>query len=115
MQDPDGSGSGLVVVNLGVGDAGIIVNDRVHERVPELRIAPLVLRPPRSGSSVSFSLEPADVALATAVGDVPELLHVHVHQGAGVIVLVTTDRFPSRAVDVRESVESRDGEDAMHR
>ncbi len=49
------------------------------------------------------------------LGDAAEILHVHVHQGAGVGVLVPTDGFARSAVDVRQPVEVRGREDAVHR
>ena len=96
----------LVIVDLAVGDAGVIVDDGVHERVPELGVAPLAAGFVRSGSAVLLALATAEVAPAAAVGDVPELLHVHVHERAGVRVLVPADRFAGGAVDVGEPVQS---------
>ena len=113
MQDPDRGDGGLVVVDLGVRDAGVVVNDGVHERVPEPGVVPLALRLTRCRRSVVVALAAADVAPAAAVGDVPELLHVHVDQGAGVGVFVPADRFASLAVHVGEPVQSGTGQDAV--
>ena len=115
MQDSDGGGSGLVVVDLGVGDARVIVDDGVHERVPELGVAPLVLRLVGGGGAIPLSLASADVSPAAAVGDVPELLHVHVHEGASVVVFVPADWLAGGTVDVGKPIHARVREDAVGR
>ena len=114
VHDDDGGDGGLVIVDLGVRDTGVVVDDGVDERVTELRVAPLALRLPRGRRTIAFSLASADVAPSTAVGDVPELLHVHVRQRAGVGVLVSANRLARGPVDVRQSVEAGRREDSMH-
>jgi hypothetical protein len=101
MQDSDGGDSGFVVVNLGVGDARVVIDDGVHERIPELGVAPLVLRLAGSDGTIPRSLTSPDVSPAPTVGDVPEVLDVHVHERARVVVFVSADhRLASKvAVD----------------
>ena len=43
---PDGGGGGLVVVDLGVGDAGVVIEDGVHERGADLGVAVVLGRMP---------------------------------------------------------------------
>lgn len=114
VQDGDGGYGRLVVVDLGVRDAGVVVNDGVHERVPKLGVAVLVARLAWGDGAVPPALAATDVALAAAVGDVPELLHVHVNQRPGVGVLVPADGFTGGPVDVGQPVQAGRGEDAMH-
>jgi hypothetical protein len=83
VQDAGGGGGGLVVVDLGVGDAGVVVDDCVYEGVAHLWAVPPV---PSvcSASRHGFSgLGPSDVAPPAAVGNVSNLLHVHMHRGRG--------------------------------
>ena len=115
MQDPDRGDGGLVVVDLGVRDAGVVVNDGVHERVPEPGVVPLALRLTRCRRSVVVALAAADVAPAAAVGDVAELLHVDVQHRPGLVVLVAADRLPGCPVDMRKPVQVRVDEDPVNR
>ncbi len=115
VQDGDGGDGGLVVVDLGVRDAGVVVDDGVYECVPELGAVPLVLRLVRCRGAVLLALAAADVTPAAAVGDVPDLLHVHVHQRTRVRVLVATYWLARGAVDVRQPVQARRREDAVDR
>src|SRR5690348_9383001 len=70
-------GRGLVVVDFGVGDAGVVVDDRVHERVTQQWSAGLAAAAAGvSRGPVPVTLSSADVAPAAAVGDVAELLDV---------------------------------------
>ena len=80
--DTDSGHGGFVVVDLGVGDAGVVVDDGVNECVPELGVVPLVLRFVRCDGAALPVLLSTDVAPA-AVGNVPDLLHTHMHQRAG--------------------------------
>ena len=115
VQDTDCSHGGLVVVDLGVGNAGVVVDNRVDEGVPEFRVVPLAFGLVRGGSAVLLPLTAADVAPTTPVGDVPELLHIDVDERPGVVVLVAADRFAGGAVDVGEPVQTGARQDAMHR
>jgi len=63
---------------------------------------------------VAFALDASDVPPAAAVGDVSELLDVHVDQRAGRVVLVAADRFAGVPVDVREPVEPAADQDRVH-
>jgi hypothetical protein len=114
VQGSGGGGGGLVVVDLGVGDAGVVVDDGVDEGVAHLRAVPFLWLPGRRCPFL-VALGAADVAPAAALWDVSELLHVHVEQRAGVGVLVAANRLTGRSVDVRQPVQPRRGEDAVHR
>src|SRR3546814_8877534 len=93
-QHADGGGSLLIGVDLGVGDAGVVVEHRVYERGADARAAVPASVPGalRGRGAVSLALLPTDVAPATAVGDVAELGDVDVDQRARMRVLVATQR-----------------------
>lgn len=114
MQDAGGGDGGPVVVDLCVSDAGVVVDDGVHEGVSHLRAAPLVLRFVWCRGAVLLALGPSDVAPPTAVRDVSDLLHVYVDERPGVWMRVTADRFTGRTIDAREPVQPRRGQDAVH-
>src|SRR5690606_41515569 len=61
MQHPDGRDGGLVVMYLGVRNARGVVDDRVHEGVPALRVAPLALRLVGGGRAVVSPFGATDV------------------------------------------------------
>ena len=109
-----GCGLGFVVVDLGVGDPGVVVDDGVQEsrcRSVESEVSrreacqcarrwlPVLLSP---------VLAP-DVAPAPAVGTLRSFLTSSMDHVAGLFVLVTADRLSSLAVDVRESVDASKG------
>ena len=81
-QDPDRGGGLLVVVDLDVGDPGVVVDDGVQVGGADQRVADLACAPVRSAVAgpVLVALLAADVAPAAAVGDVAELLDVDVDQ-----------------------------------
>lgn len=77
--DEDGSGGeGNVVVDLGVGDAEVVVDDGVDIGHAHQRVPPLVARLVWGDGPVAVTLLATDVAPAPAVGDVAELLHIDV-------------------------------------
>jgi len=108
-------GGGLVVMDLGVGDPRVVVEDGVNKRCAHLLVVPRVLRLARGGLSVASSLLLAHKPPAAVIGDVAELLDVSVQHRARVVVLVATDRFPGGAVDVAEPVESTPDQHRVHR
>jgi hypothetical protein len=57
----------------------------------------------------------ADIAPAAAVGDVAELLHIHMQQVTGVFMLITPDRLPGGPVHVREPVDPAPDQDRVDR
>ena len=109
-----GCHGGFVVVDLGVGDAGVVVDDGVDVGLAHQRVVVLVPGLARCGRPVLLSLSAADVAPASAVGDVAELLHVDVEHRAGMVVLIASDGFARGAVDVREPVQVRVGQDPVN-
>lgn len=78
-------GSGLVVVALGVGEAGVVVDDGVHETSPHTRaVVPVALPGTFLGRQpVLVALGLAHEAPAAAVGDVAELGDVDLDQPTG--------------------------------
>jgi hypothetical protein len=73
LQDSDGCRGGFVVVDFGVSDAGMVVDDRVHERRPDQWIAVnATVLGCRGGAVLAASL-PADVAPSAAIGDIAQL------------------------------------------
>jgi hypothetical protein len=111
-----GSGEGLlVVVDLGVGHAGVVVDNGVHEARPDFGVVlpGLDAGAVAGGLAVVEALLLADVAPATAVGDVAELGDVDVDQlpGPGAFV---AGRLAGDSVDVGEPVEPATGQDGVH-
>jgi hypothetical protein len=78
-QDSGGGNRGFVVVDLGIGDVGVVVDDGVDVGLAYQRVVVLALR---------------------LVGDVAELLHIDMEHCARVVMLVTPYEFPGGAVKV---------------
>jgi hypothetical protein len=93
---------GLVVVDLGIGDPGVVIDHGVDERGPELGFAGggLQPRPVPGRLPVREALLATQISPATAVGDVAELLDVDVDEVAGALMLVAANRFASGSVDM---------------
>jgi hypothetical protein len=113
VQDVDCSGGFLVIADLGIGDPGVVVDDRVDERGPEQRAAVFVAGLVRCRGAVPAALDASDLAPAAAVGHVAELLDVDVEHGAWVIVFVATDGLAGGAVDVGQAVDPAAGQDRV--
>ena len=105
---------GLVVAGLDVGDAGVVVDHRVQVAGPHQCTAVLVARLARCRCTVLVALLAPDVAPAPAVGDLADLLHIHVDQVAGFLVLVAADGLTGCAVDVGKPVEPATDQDRVH-
>ena len=110
-QHGDRGGGGLIVVDLGVGDAGVVIDGGVHERSADLRAG--CRRACRC--AVAVALSAAEVTPAAAVGDVAELLHIDVQQCAGMIVFVAADRLTGRPVEVGEPIQAAADQHRVHR
>ncbi|OJG05002.1 hypothetical protein BG618_03878 [Pseudonocardia autotrophica] len=113
-QHSDRGGGGLVVVDLGVGQAGVVVEHGVHERRAHLRLVVGVAKFPRGRGPVAVSLGAPDIAPAAAVGDVAQLLHIHVQQIPGGGVFVAAHRFSGGAVDMGEAVDPTPHQHPVH-
>jgi hypothetical protein len=114
VQDVDCSGGFLVIADLGIGDPGVVVDDRVDERGPEQRAAVFVAGLVRCRGAVPAALDASDLAPAAAVGHVAEFLDVDVEQVAGCGVFIAADRFPADPVEVAEPVEPAPHEHRVH-
>src|SRR5688572_28437243 len=114
-QHADGGGSGLVVVDLGLGDPAVVVEHGVHERGADLGVVVRVARLAGGGGPILVALGAADVAPAAAVGDVAQLLDVDVQHRAGGVVLVAADRLAGGPVDVGEPVYPAAHQHRVHR
>jgi hypothetical protein len=107
LQDAD-SGVGLLVgADLGVGQAGVVVDDGVHECGADQRARVLAaLTGPVCGrNAVDLALLAAEELVAATVGDVAEPGDVDVDQRPGVRVLVAAEWFTGHAVDVGQAVD----------
>lgn len=104
-QHGGGGDGGFVIMDLGVGDTGVVIDDGMDVGLAYERVPPLVARLVRCVGAVLLALLLADVAPAPAVGDVAKLLHIDVQHGTGVVVLVAADGLPCRPVDVGEAVQ----------
>ena len=116
MQDADRGGGLLVGADLGVGDAGVVVDDGVHERGADP--GPVVLARAAGPGAVARLLRspcwrPTN-AMPAAVGDVAELGDVDVDQRAGMVVLVAAQRFAGDPVDVGEPVDPAPHQHRVH-
>jgi hypothetical protein len=105
----------FVVVDLGVDDPGVVVRDAVHVPGSEVWFIALVAQDSRARGSVPISLMTAHVAPAAPVGDVPELLHIDVDKGSGVIVLVAADHLTGAPIDVGQPVDPAADQHRVHR
>ena len=81
---------GLVIVDLGAGNPGVVIDHGVDERVFHQFVAVLVARLSRSRLAIPVALLTADEPPAAAVRNVVQLLDVEVDERAGVGMLVTT-------------------------
>ena len=79
-QDGSGGRPGLVVMDLGVGDAGVVIDDGVDVGVAVVFAAVFAAAGADRGGPVALSLRPAGEPPAAAVGNVAQLLHVLVQQ-----------------------------------
>lgn len=115
FENADGGDSFLITADLGVGDAGVIIDDRVDERGAATRfVARLALPAPCCRAlPVPVSLMPADVTPAAAVWDVAELGHIDMDRRSGVVVFATTDGFASDPVDMAEPVDLTARQDSV--
>src|SRR5699024_1598421 len=113
-EDSGGGQGGLVAMDFGVGDTGEIVDDGVDVCLAHQRVAIFVAVLAGCGGSILFALPAADVAPASPLRDVAELLHVDVDHGAGVGVLVTANGFAGGAIDVRVPVQVHAGQDLLN-
>jgi len=106
QDNADSGDGGLVVVDLGIGDAGMVVDHRVDERHAEEFVTLPAAGGPGGCATILAALDPADVSMTAAVRDVADLLHVDVDQGAGFLVLVATHYLAGADVDVAKPVEA---------
>jgi hypothetical protein len=83
----------------------VVIEHGVHERSPDLRVVVAVAGLARGGGAVAFTLDAPDEAPATTVGDVAQLLHIHVEQVPGGRVFVAADRLAGDPVEVGEAVD----------
>jgi hypothetical protein len=101
-------------MNLRVGEAGVVVDHGVHERMPHQHAtvsgAALLAR---CGGSVPITLLLSDHPPAAAVRDVAEIFHVNVDHRARIGMLVTADRLPSAHIDVPQPVQPTPDENRM--
>ena len=114
-QDSGGGEGGFVVVDLSVGDAGVVIDDGVDVGIARQRVPVPILRLARGGGAVLLAPLTADVAPTATIGDVAELLHAYVQHRSGVVVFVSTDRFAGGAVDMGQPVQVCSDQNAVDR
>lgn len=66
------------------------------------------------GSSVLLAWLAADISPPAIVGDVPDLLHIHVPHRARVVMLVAANGLTGGAVEKRESIQAGAAQDPVH-
>jgi hypothetical protein len=94
-------------VDLGVGDAGVVVEDGVHERGAELGSVvpvPAGFAGVGHGGAVLLALDAADVTPPATVADVAQFLDIDMDQRAWLIVLVAADRLAADPVQMGQPV-----------
>lgn len=103
-------------MDLGVSDAGVVVDDGVDERGARDHVADDAASTGAFGSdgAVAVALEAADVSPAAAVGDVTELFDVDVDHRTGVFVFVTAGGFAGADIDVAEPIDVATGENGVN-
>src|SRR3954454_6417620 len=96
----------LVVVDLGVGHAGVVVDHGMHEACadPGVVLPRLDAGAVAGGLAVGPALLDADEAPAAAIRDVAELGDIDVDQLAGPGPFIPAGWLAAHAVDVREAV-----------
>ncbi|MDT5067000.1 MAG: hypothetical protein QOK02_3155 [Mycobacterium sp.] len=99
-EDADGSVGGFVVMDLGVGHPGVVVDDGVYVGVAQDRLMPLIPRHTGHMVAVALALSAAEETPAAAGGNVTEFLDVDVYQRSGTIVFMASDRLSGANVDV---------------
>jgi len=115
LQDADRGDRLLVGVDLCVGDAGVVIDDGVHECPTHQRVSGHRSWFVRCRCPVPVALLLPHEPPAAPVRDVAELRHIHVDHRAGSAVFVTPDRLPGNPIDVRELVDAAPHQDGVHR
>lgn len=102
LENTDRGDRPLIGADLGVCDAGVVVDDGVDVSGADVRLVTGVTlaRPFRRSLAVPVALLLADESPAASVGDVAELRHVDMDQRSRIGVLVTPERLAGDAVDV---------------
>jgi hypothetical protein len=92
IEHADRGGGLLIGADLGIGQAGLVIDDGVHECGADERSGVLAALAGalRRGDGVGFALLTAEELVPAAVGDVAELGDVDVDQGPGVGVFVAS-------------------------
>src|SRR5690606_35276689 len=101
--------------DLGVRDAGIVVDDGVDERGPHLRLPVLASGDVLAVAAIGVALQSADVTVSASVGDVAEFRHVDMDQRSRMRMLVTPERLAGNPVDMGETIDTATGENGMNR
>ncbi|MBG6107248.1 hypothetical protein IWX88_000866 [Frigoribacterium sp. CG_9.8] len=102
-----------IAVDLGIGDAGVVVDDGVHECFPDQRFPVFTPRHSRSRRSVPVALLPADETVSAAVGYVAELRHIDMDHRTGFVVLVTPGDLAGAFVNMVETVQPQPYQDRV--
>jgi len=96
----------FVVVGLGMGNPGAVVDDGVHERLTDQRpTVPAAAAAASGRSPVPVALLSADEPVPAAVGDVAELGHIDVDHHPGLVVLVTAHYLTGALIDAMQPVQ----------
>jgi hypothetical protein len=106
LPEADGGDGLFVVVDFAVGEAGVVVDRGVHERVAD-PACPL--------AGVRAGVAAATGPPATTGRDLGQLLDIDVHEITGVIVLVAAHHTTCGAVHPRQTRHAVADQDTMHR
>ena len=106
---------GLVVMDLGVSDTGVVIDDGVHECHANLHASVFAAWFVRCHGPVLQALLTANKTPPATVGDIAEFLHVYVDHRAGLVVFVTPDRFPGSDINVPQPVQPATNQHSVDR
>lgn len=113
-ENPDRGDGFLVVMDLGVGDPGVVIDDAVNERGPDLGLTVFRSWFAWCGGTIPVALRASNVSPAAGVGDVSELFDVDVDHRPGVVVFVTAHDLTGADVDVVELVHPAPGQHGVN-
>ena len=115
-QEPGRGLAGLIGVDLGIGEARVIINRGVDEPMAVQRVAVTAgLAAGAVGLAVAATGGPAQEPMATPSGDVAQLLDIDVDQLAGTLMLIAADRLAADPVQLGQATDAAADQHGMHR
>lgn len=113
--DATGGRGSFIVVDLGVGHPGVVIDDCMDEGVTEQFVAPAAAFDPWRGRTIFCALSAADEAPTAANRNVAQLFNIDVDQRASMSVFIATDLFTGSDIDVRQPIQSTPHQHGVNR